>query len=157
VPELEDAKKTHDEMALRELLIIHRENPACQGCHQEMDDLGFALENYDAIGRWRNSYSMKLVDIDASGMLKSGEAFDGPVELKALLRKKKAQFAKSFSQKMLGFALGRGIDFKDSKTIKMLSETLLENDFDASVFLEEVVMSYPFRYKLSDPVVVQEF
>lgn len=157
VPELEDAKKTHDEMALRELLIIHRENPACQGCHQEMDDLGFALENYDAIGRWRNSYGMKLVDIDASGMLKSGEAFNGPVELKELLRKKKAQFAKSFSQKMLGFALGRGIDFKDSKTVAALSETLLENNFDASLFLTEVVMSYPFRYKLSDPVVVQEF
>ena len=157
VPELEDAKKTHDEMALRELLIIHRENPACQGCHQEMDDLGFALENYDAIGRWRNSYGMKLVDIDASGMLKSGEAFNGPVELKELLRKKKDQFAKSFSQKMLGFALGRGIDFKDSKTVAALSETLLENNFDASLFLTEVVMSYPFRYKLSDPVVVQEF
>ncbi|PHN03415.1 DUF1592 domain-containing protein [Flavilitoribacter nigricans] len=157
VPELEEAKKTNDEMALRELLTIHRANPACQGCHQEMDDLGFALENFDAIGRWRDSYGMKLVDIDASGIMKSGEAFNGPVELKALLRSKKAQFAKSFSQKVLGFALGRGIDFKDSKTVAALSETLLENDFDASLFLTEVAMSYPFRYKLSDPVVVQEF
>lgn len=154
VPELEEAKKTHDEMALRELLMIHRANPACQGCHQEMDDLGFALENFDAIGRWRNSYSVKLTEIDASGMLKSGEAFDGPIELKALLSRKKEQFAKSFSKKMLGFALGRSIDFKDSKSLTVLSETLLENDFDAALFLTEVVMSYPFRYKLSDPVVV---
>lgn len=134
--------------------MIHRANPACQGCHQEMDDLGFALENFDAIGRWRNSYSVKLTEIDASGMLKSGEAFDGPIELKALLSRKKEQFAKSFSKKMLGFALGRSIDFKDSKSLTVLSETLLENDFDAALFLTEVVMSYPFRYKLSDPVVV---
>lgn len=157
VPELEEAKKTHDEMALRELLTIHRANPACQGCHQEMDDLGFALENYDAIGRWRDGYGVKLLEIDASGMLKSGEEFEGPVELKALLRKKKDQFAKTLSKKMLGFALGRSIDFKDSKTVTQLSEILLDNDFNASRFLTEVAMSYPFRYRLSDPVVVQEF
>lgn len=157
VPDLEETQKTHDEMALRELLVIHRSNPACQGCHQEMDDLGFALENYDAIGRWRNGYGMKLLDIDASGTLKSGEAFDGPVELKAMLRNKQEEFARSLSKKMLGFALGRGIDFKDSKTITTLTNTLLDNDFNASLFLTEVVMSFPFRYKLSDPVVVQAF
>lgn len=157
VPELEEAKKTHDEMALRDLLVIHRSNPACQGCHQEMDDLGFALENYDAIGRWRNGYGVKLVEIDASGIMKSGETFDGPVELKQLLLRKKEQFAKSMAQKMLGFALGRTIDFKDSKTITALTETLMENDFNAQMFLTEVAMSFPFRYKLSDPVVVDAF
>lgn len=157
VPELEASKKTTDEMSLREMLAIHRENPACQGCHQEMDDLGFALENYDAIGRWRNSYSVKLANIDASGMLKSGEQFNGPAELKQILKNKKDQFAKSFSQKMLGYALGRSIDFKDTKTIEDLSNTLLENDFAAQDFLTEVAMSFPFRYRLSDPVVVEAF
>lgn len=155
VPELEAAKKTHDEMSLREMLVIHREDPACQGCHQEMDDLGFALENYDAIGRWRTGYSVQLAHIDASGSLKTGEFFDGPVQLKEVLKTKKELFARNLSQKMLGFALGRSIDFKDYKTVQQLATVLLENDFNASLFLKEVALSYPFRYKLSDPVVVE--
>jgi len=156
VPELEAAKKTHEEMTLRELLVIHREDPACMGCHQEMDDLGFALENYDAIGRWRESYKPKLASIDASGTLKTGESFDGPAELKEVLKSKKHLFAKNLSQKFLGFALGRSINFKDYKTVQALTDTLLQEEFNATQFLEEVVMSYPFRYKISDPVVVEE-
>lgn len=155
IPELEAAKKTHEEMTLRELLLIHREDPACMGCHQEMDDLGFALENYDAIGRWRNGYGPKLVEIDATGTMKTGEAFDGPSQLKEVLKTKKALFAKNLAQKMLGFALGRSINFKDYKTVKALADTLLENDFNSTLFLTEIAMSFPFRYKISDPVVVQ--
>lgn len=155
IPELEAAKKTHEEMTLRELLVIHREDPACMGCHQEMDDLGFALENYDAIGRWRNGYGPKLVEIDASGAMKTGEVFDGPSQLKEVLKTKKALFAKNLAQKMLGFALGRSINFKDYKTVKALADTLLENDFNSTLFLTEIAMSFPFRYKISDPVVVQ--
>jgi hypothetical protein len=156
VPELEAAKKTHEEMTLRELLEIHREDPACMGCHQEMDDLGFALENYDAIGRWRESYSPQLAKIDVSGTLKSGESFDGPSELKAVLQSKKHLFAKNLAQKFLGFALGRSINFKDYKTVQYLADTLLEEDFNSEKFLQAVVMSYPFRYKISDPVVVED-
>ncbi|MBX2870721.1 MAG: DUF1592 domain-containing protein, partial [Saprospiraceae bacterium] len=156
VPELEAAKKTHEEMTLRELLEIHREDPACMGCHQEMDDLGFALENYDAIGRWRESYQPQLAQIDASGTLKTGESFDGPSQLKEVLLGKKHLFAKNLSQKFLGFALGRSINFKDYKTVQSLANTLMEEDFNSSQFLEAVVMSYPFRYKISDPVVVEE-
>lgn len=156
VPELEAAKNTHEEMTLRELLEIHREDPACMGCHQEMDDLGFALENYDAIGRWRESYKPQLAQIDASGTLKSGESFDGPSQLKQVLKAKKHLFAKNLSQKFLGFALGRSINFKDYKTVQSLADTLMNEDFNATQFLEAVVMSYPFRYKISDPVVVEE-
>lgn len=156
VPELEAAKATHEEMTLRELLEIHREDPACMGCHQEMDDLGFALEHYDAIGRWRESYTPQLAKIDASGTLKSGESFDGPSELKAVLQGKKHLFAKNLAQKFLGFALGRSINFKDYKTVQSLADTLLEEDFNSEKFLQAVVMSYPFRYKISDPVVVEE-
>lgn len=156
VPELEAAKKTHEEMTLRELLEIHREDPACMGCHQEMDDLGFALENYDAIGRWRESYKPQLAQIDASGALKTGESFDGPAQLKEVLKGKKHLFAKNLSQKFLGFALGRSINFKDYKTVQTLADTLLEENFNSTQFLEAVVMSYPFRYKISDPVVVED-
>ena len=156
VPELEAAKKTHEEMTLRELLVIHRDDPACMGCHQEMDDLGFALENYDAIGRWRDSYTPQLARIDVSGTLKTGESFDGPAQLKEVLKSKKHLFAKNLTQKFLGFALGRSINFKDYKTVQALANKLVEEDFKASLFLEEIVLSYPFRYKISDPVVVED-
>lgn len=154
VPELEAAKAAHDEMTLRELLTVHRSDPACQGCHEEMDDLGFALENYDAIGRWRTRYSVQQADIDVSGYLKSGEYFVGPAQLKQVLKSKKDLFAKNMSKKMLGFALGRSIDYKDTRTIEQLTQTLINNDFDAVDFVEAIAMSFPFRYKISDPVVV---
>ena len=155
-PELEAAKAAHEELPLREILTIHRSDPACRGCHEEMDDLGFALENYDAIGRWRNSYSVQEAQIDVSGYLKSGEYFEGPAELKEILKDKKELFAKNLSKKMLGFALGRSIDYKDTKTVEKLTDTLLNNDFDSTPFLQEVAMSFPFRYKISDPVVLQD-
>jgi hypothetical protein len=87
--------------------------------------------------------------------MKTGEAFDGPSQLKEVLKTKKALFAKNLAQKMLGFALGRSINFKDYKTVKALADTLLENDFNSTLFLTEIAMSFPFRYKISDPVVVQ--
>ncbi len=154
VPELEEAAKVHDEMTLRELLVIHRDKEACRGCHQDMDDLGFALENFDAVGRWRNTYPASDKVIDVSGSLKTGEVFSGAAELKQVLLQKKEQFAKGLAKKMLGFALGRAVVFKDTKTVEHLAETLLENDFDPVPFLQEVAMSYPFQFKKSDPVVV---
>jgi hypothetical protein len=119
-----------------------------------MDDLGFALENFDAIGRWRTNYQNSLKPIDVSGSLKSGEVFTGATELRAILDSKQDQFAKALSRKMLGFALGRSIQFKDTKTIEQLTKTLVENKFDPVPFIEEVVLSYPFQYKKTDKVVV---
>lgn len=154
VPELKTAKEAQNEISLRELMVLHRDNVACRGCHQEMDDLGFALENFDAIGRWRSEYKPGSPAIDVSGSLKTGEQFNGPVELKAILMEKKDRFAKGISKKMLGFALGRSIEFKDSQVIEHLAETLVKNNFNPDPFIEEIVMSYPFRFKKSDPVVV---
>ena len=154
VPDLEATKEVHDELSLRELLVIHREDPACFGCHQDMDDLGFALENFDAIGRWRTSYENSLDPIDVTGTLKSGESFEGAIQLKEILLGKREQFAKGLSKKMLGYALGRSIVFKDKKTVDYLASILMESDFDPVPFIEELVLCYPFQYKKSDPVVV---
>ena len=154
VPELEATKAIHDELTLREALVIHREDPACFGCHQDMDDLGFALENYDAVGRWRVNYLNSSQPIDVTGNLKSGEAFEGAVELKNILNTRQEQFAKGISRKMLGFALGRSIEFKDTKTVEQLAQVLIDNKFDPVPFIEEVVLSYPFQYKKTDKVVV---
>jgi len=156
VPELEAAKAAHDERSLRQLLEIHRQDPACSGCHEEMDDLGFALENFDAIGRWRSSYVNQPEPIDVSGSLKSGERFEGILELRSILYDKKRQFAEGVSRKMLGFALGRSIEFKDKKVVDELAGTLVHNEFDPVPFIEALALSYPFRYKKSDPVVVDD-
>ena len=82
VPELESSKNIHDELTLRQLLVRHRDDPGCIGCHQEMDDLGFALENFDAIGQYRKRYQPNGPIIDVSGTLKSGEHFEGPHPVK---------------------------------------------------------------------------
>ncbi len=154
VPDLETTREIHDELSLREALVIHRENPSCFGCHQDMDDLGFALENYDAIGRWRTFYNNSSKPIDVTGSLKSGEYFEGAAQLRKVLISKQEQFAKGITRKMLGFALGRSIVFKDTKTVEQLAKILVENRFDPVPFIEELVLSYPFQYKKTDKVVV---
>lgn len=149
VPDLEASHDTTEsEVTLRVLLERHRADPACQGCHQAMDPIGLGLENFDGTGKWRTAYGSQ--QIDASGVMKSGETFEGPAELREILTGKKELFAKNFSVKMLSFALGRGIIFKDSPTIEHLQQTLLENDFNSEQFILALVNSYPFRYKKSD-------
>lgn len=149
VPALEashDSTKTEE--TLRALLERHRADAACTSCHQAMDPIGLGLENFDAIGRWRTTYGKEW--IEPSGMLKTGETFRGPAELRRILLDKKELFAKNFSEKMLSFALGRSILFKDSPTIVHLQRTLLENNFNSELFMLELTKSYPFRYKKSD-------
>jgi len=154
VPDLEATKEIHDELTLRQALELHRKDPACSGCHQDMDDLGFALENFDAVGRWRATYNNSPVEIDVRGRLKSGEEFEGTIELKHILNTRQQQFAKGISRKMLGFALGRSVVFKDTKTVNELAETLIDKHFDPVPFIEEIVLSYPFQYKKTDKVIV---
>ena len=149
VPELEvDHNPNQPVASLRVLLEKHRSDPACQSCHEAMDPIGLGLENFDGIGRWRTHYGTET--IDASGVLKSGESFKGPAELRQALLGKKELFAKNLSRKMLAFALGRSIQFKDSKTVEHLQQTLLNSSFNSEAFILELVKSYPFRYKKSD-------
>ena len=149
VPELEASHDSSESiLSLRALLEKHRADPACQGCHQAMDPIGLGLENFDALGRWRTAYGE--IPIDPSGVMKSGETFNGPGEMRTILLNQKALFAKNFSHEMLSYALGRSIKFKDSPTVAHLQQSLLENDFNSEIFLLELVKSYPFRYKKSD-------
>ncbi|MDH3651905.1 MAG: DUF1592 domain-containing protein, partial [Saprospiraceae bacterium] len=149
VPELEAAKaEVHDELDLRSLLELHRFPSSCQPCHKKMDPIGFGLENFDAIGRWRDKYG--TVAIDASGELEDGVVFNGPIELKNILLEEKEKFARNFTRKLLSFALGRGVEFLDSRTINDLTNQLIENNFDGSELLVSLVNSYPFRHRRSD-------
>ncbi|AEL23799.1 DUF1592 domain-containing protein [Cyclobacterium marinum] len=148
VAELPEDEALHEELGLKALLEKHREDPACQSCHEKMDPLGLGLENFGADGKWRESYGS--TPIDPAGVLASGETFEGPGELKRLLMKEKEKFARNLSKKSLSFAIGRGTTFTDETAIRELSTALIENDFNPDVFISTLVQSYPFRMKIKD-------
>ena len=149
VPELEvDHESGATVETLRAILERHRADPTCNSCHQAMDPIGLGLENFDAIGRWRTAYGLEA--IDPSGVMESGEQFQGPADLRKILAGKRELFAKTLSKKMLSYALGRSLEFKDTPTIEHLQKILLESDFNAQEFMIEIARSYPFRYKKSD-------
>ena len=147
VAELPEEANT-GELSFRDLLAVHRDNPACMSCHIKMDPIGLGLENFDAIGRWRATYEKD--SIDASGVLASGEPFKGPVELKQILLDKKESFARNLSEKMFTYAIGRSVQFVDEPTLQNLQKSLMENNFNPERFIKELVNSYAFRYKMND-------
>ena len=138
----------HDALGLRKILEIHRSKSECMSCHQKMDPLGLGLENFDATGRWRDSYGK--VEVDPSGVMSDGRTFRGPKELKMLLLQEKAKIARNLSSKMLSYALGRSILFTDEPALERLDTALLENNFNPEIFIIELVKSYPFRMKIND-------
>jgi hypothetical protein len=138
-----------DGLSLRQRLEKHREQPECAACHVRMDPLGFGLENFDPIGRWRTRIGDQPVD--ASGVLPGGEKFEGPSELKKILLGRKEEFVRNVTQKMLAYAIGRGLEYYDAPTVKSIGKTLAENDYRSSVLISEIVKSYPFRYRRNAP------
>lgn len=108
VPTLDEASAVG--LPLRQQMEVHRRNPACAGCHAGMDPLGFGLENFDGIGQWREA--------DATGTLPDGRAFHGPAELEAILRSQSDAFAKCFIEKLMTYALGRGLQTSDAPLVK---------------------------------------
>lgn len=143
IPELPSKNKAGRKLSARESLAAHRDNPTCLACHNLIDPIGFGLENYDFLGRWRDKIDGKPVD--ASGKLPSGESFNGPAELKRVMLGKKEEFARNLSRKLLGYALGRGLDDRDECTISQLVERLENDDFKAPTLIREIVLSVPFR------------
>ncbi|WP_164100442.1 DUF1592 domain-containing protein [Candidatus Laterigemmans baculatus] len=145
VPALEEAHEEGKKLSLRERLEVHRANPECASCHNRMDPLGFGLENFDAIGRWRTEDDG--FPIDAAGKLPSGEAFSGPEELKQVLLRRQDEFQRHFIRKLLGFALGRGLNKFDDCVITDSLEALEANEMRAAVLIETIAASYPFQHR----------
>lgn len=145
VPKLEEGKPGETPTTLRERLAQHRANPACASCHSRIDPLGFALENYDVLGRWRTEDAGQL--LDARGELPDGTTFDGPQELKAALMLKKDLFVRNLTNKMLGYALGRGLTLQDACTVDSIVSEVERNGYSAHALINAVVMSVPFRYQ----------
>lgn len=145
VKSLPQDDKPKDGLTLRQRLEQHRVKPECAACHRRMDPLGFGLENFDAIGRWRTQISGQPVD--ARGELTTGEKFEGAVELKKILLEKKPQFVRNLTEKTLAYALGRGVEFYDIPTIRQLTATLAAKDYRSSTLIVEIVKSYQFQYR----------
>lgn len=131
-------------VGMRQRILSHRVNSACSACHNLMDPIGFALENFDWTGRWRDKEFDSSV-IDATGALPSGEKFDGPAELRNVLLEKKDDFLRHLTGKVLGYALGRSLQDGDSCTVQHMADALRKDDYKARTLFREVVLSVPFR------------
>lgn len=147
VPPLEaasTAKKKASSLSLREKLEVHRADATCASCHNVIDPIGFSLEHFDRIGRWRD-VDEKGKPIDASGVTASGQAFKDLNAFKALLLTRKRDFARQMTSKLLGYSLGRSLVDRDDGTIEQIVDKLEAGDFRAQTLLREIVLSTPFR------------
>jgi hypothetical protein len=149
VPELRDRNKEGKILSMRERMEQHRANPVCASCHRVMDPLGFALENFDGTGRWRTIDSN--TPIDASGMLPDGTAFRGPAELRAvLLQKRRDQFLSTITERLLTYALGRGVEYYDLPAVRQILREAAASEYRLSSLLFGITRSTPFQMRRSE-------
>jgi Protein of unknown function (DUF1592)/Protein of unknown function (DUF1588)/Protein of unknown function (DUF1585)/Protein of unknown function (DUF1587)/Protein of unknown function (DUF1595) len=145
VPELSEDKKIVEAASLRKRMEQHRANPNCATCHERMDPLGFGFENFDAVGAWRDRDGN--FPIDPSGVLPGGQSFKGPAELKAILTSRRDEFSRCLIEKMLTYAVGRGMEAFDKCTIDKIAESLARNNYRFSALVIEIVKSDPFEMR----------
>ena len=148
VPGLPDRGEEGEPQSVRERLAQHRRNPVCASCHRPMDPLGFALENFDAVGAWRTHDAG--VPIDASGVLVDGTSFDGPAELRSALSERHDQFVETFVEKMLTYALGRGLESYDRPVVRGITRKSAEDEYRWSSVILSIVKSAPFQMRSSE-------
>ena len=142
VPNL-DESKIGSAASLRQQLEAHRQNATCASCHARMDPLGFGLENFDAIGAWRTQDGK--FPIDASGMLPDGRSFKGPVELRAILKGDRGAFTEGVTEKLLIYALGRGLESYDRPAVNRIVARLAAGNYRFSTLVIEIAASVPFQ------------
>jgi hypothetical protein len=142
VPDLPEDEAAVGSGSLRERMEIHRRNPACANCHREMDAIGFAFENYDAIGAYREKDGR--FEIDSAGEFADGTRFQGAQDLKAIIAERKTPFARCLTEKMLTYALGRGAESYDRPAVERIVQRLEEDDYRFSALVTEIVKSDPF-------------
>ncbi|HJZ53786.1 MAG TPA: DUF1592 domain-containing protein [Gemmataceae bacterium] len=144
-PGVEQLKEAHEAggATLRQRMERHRSNPKCAACHAGMDPLGFGLESFDAVGAWRTHDGD--VPIDATGVLPDGRAFDGPAGLRAVLLKRRGAFARCLTEKLLTYALGRGLDRGDRRAVADVARKLIDNEYRFSAVVLAIAHSDPFQ------------
>ena len=131
--------------SLRTRLEQHRANPSCAVCHDQMDPIGFGLENFDAAGAWRDKDGN--FPVDSSGTFPGGATFNGPEELRQSLRAQAAMFVRTFTEKMMTYALGRGVERGDRETVDGINSRLSANGYRMGMLVEEIVKSKPFQMR----------
>jgi Protein of unknown function (DUF1585)/Protein of unknown function (DUF1588) len=143
VPVLTDDAKALTAATLRLRMEQHRSKASCAVCHNKLDPLGFGLENFDAIGGWRDQDSG--VTVDSSAKLPSGESFRGPGELKAVLKAHRSDFTRCLTEKMLTYALGRGLEEYDRCAVEQIVKSLESSRYRFSALVLGIVKSDPFQ------------
>jgi len=149
VPALSDQKTQAKMKTMRERMAQHRSSPACASCHSMIDPAGFALENFDAIGRWR-TVDDSFNAIDPSGALPDGSAFKSFAEFRAALANRPERFAYTFTEKLLTYALGRGLEYYDMPAVRKILADTGRDDYRVQSIILGIVNSYPFRYRAND-------
>jgi hypothetical protein len=144
VPALEESAPKDRPSTVREQLELHRANPACAACHNNIDPVGFALENFDVDGSWRDQ-TREGLEIDSAGILLDGTPVDGPVQLRAALLADPALFANTLAEKMLIYALGRGLEPADMPVVRQIVRNAAEHDYSLVSIVLGIVDSYPFQ------------
>jgi mono/diheme cytochrome c family protein len=143
VPALEDAGAAGQPRSLRERMELHRKNPVCASCHQRMDPLGFALENFDALGKWRSESDG--APIDAGSSLPNGASFSGADGLRKLLGEQEEDFVRTLTEKLLAYAIGRGVDYHDLPAVRQVVRDAAPSNYRWSAIILGIVKSTPFR------------
>lgn len=149
VPDLSAAATAQANPTMREMMEIHRKNPDCRGCHARMDPIGLGLEHFDALGRFRMEDAGKR--IDTAGQLVTGETFSNVVYLKVILaEQRRADFYRTLSEKLLTYAIGRGIEYHDTTTIRQLVTQLNRNNGKLNELIHAITISAPFQMRRGD-------
>jgi uncharacterized protein DUF1592/uncharacterized protein DUF1588/uncharacterized protein DUF1585/uncharacterized protein DUF1587/uncharacterized protein DUF1595 len=149
VPSLKDRGEDGKALSVRGQMEQHRADPACAVCHARMDPLGFALENFDALGKWRTTISASNTPIDASGALPDGTKFNGPAELRTILLSHPEQFATAVTEKLLTYALGREVEFYDQPAVRKITRDAAANNYRWSSLILGIATSTPFQMRRS--------
>jgi hypothetical protein len=147
VPALEKQDQgTVANLTLRQRTELHRTNPVCANCHQTLDPIGFGLENFDAIGRWRDQEENGGV-IDASGELPGGKRFSSPKELKAIIAQRSDDFSRNLAERLLAYALCRRLEGYDEIVVDGLMQEVAADGYRMQALIGAIVTSYPFTYR----------
>ena len=147
VPALDDKDEQVKALTMRQRMEQHRANPACAPCHKLMDPIGFALDNFDAIGQWRNAVANNPLDV--SGVFPDGTAFEGPTEMRDILLSRPAQFVHTVAEKLLTYALGREVEYTDAPAVREIIRKAGASNYRWAALIASIVNSTPFQMRRS--------
>ena len=149
IPDLKEEDEGGKTLSMREAIEKHRASPVCAVCHNQMDPIGFGLENFNPIGQWRTEDAGQ--PIDSSGMLPDGSMFQGPAQLQMALLKQSGVIASAFTQKLLTYALGRDLEYYDMAVVRKIVNNAADDDYRFSNFVLGIVNSLPFQMRRTGP------